>query len=131
MQIRQSKSDDYGFIYETFLRSVRAASTHVENLGNSAVVSLLASLVRQGWESRVADAEGYLAGWIVSNADNHLAWIYVRDMFRWSNYKDFPVAEMLLGSANIDTSSRIITPFLPNRSKRKWQFIHRPFLVIE
>ena len=119
-----------GFIFETFLRSIRAASTHVEGMANSDVVKMLSNLIANGWWRNVAEAEGYLAGWIVAANDNHMAWIYVRDMFRWRNYKDHPVTDMLLSGSNIDPSRRIVTPFLPNRNKRSWQFAHRPFLVM-
>ncbi len=130
MKIRKAIDADFGFIYETFLRSIRAASTHVEELSNSEVVSLLASLIKKGWQCEVADAEGYLAGWIVAAGRNHLGWIYVRDMFRWHNYKDNPVRDMLLTSGHIDISQRMITPFLPNRNRNKWHLVNRPFLIV-
>lgn len=125
MQIRPATDNDLGFIYETFLRSFRAASTHAEGLDNKQVVSLLASLIRKGWQAKVADTEGYLAGWIVAGGSIELGWIYVRDMFRGNG-----VGKQLLASFDIDTKKKIVSPFLPNRQKRTWQIIHRPFEVV-
>lgn len=132
MQIRQAIPDDLGFIYETFLRSFRAASTHAEGLENKTVIQLLSNVLASGYRADVAEAEGYLAGWIVCKPDsnNCMAWIYVRDMFRSENYKDYRVCRMLLNANGIDTTKRIVTPFLPNRQVRRWRFTHRPFEVM-
>lgn len=126
MQVRNATADDMGFVVETFLRSIRAASTHVEGLDNGRVVGLLTALIDKGWGCAVADAEGFLAGWAVFGTGNHLAWVYVRDMFREQG-----VCKQLLRFADIDVTKRIVTPFMPNRNKSKWALVHRPFLVIK
>jgi hypothetical protein len=139
MQIRQATKDDLGFVYETFLRSFRATSTHAEGVSSAKIVCMLSDLRDIGWLTCVAESEGYLQGWAVYggtaekgfrvNLNNLLAWIYVRDMFRGDAFKPH-VATSILRWANIDTSKRIVTPFLPNRTKGNWKFVHRPFLVI-
>ena len=127
MQIRPATDNDLGFIYETFLRSFRAASTHAEGLDNAHVVKLLSNLLTNGWRADVAETENYLAGWIACKFDtrNHMAWIYVRDMFR-----DQGVARELMNANGIDPKFKIVSPFLPNRLKRTWQIVHRPFEVV-
>src|SRR5688572_21510393 len=118
-----------GFCAETFLRSIRAASTYVEGMGNAEVVKMLTDLRRRGWALSVLDAEGYLAGWACWYSGNHLAWIYVRETFRAPN--ETGVARFLLDKIGIDTSRPITSPFLPNRerSKLRWRVIFRPYLV--
>lgn len=132
MRIRQATPDDFGFIYETFAKSFREASTHSEGLSNPELGGLIENLIAKGWRVNVAEAEGYLAGWTVHANYNHLAWIYVREMFRRKDYQDFDVRGMLLGAADIKTVGAIgiVTPFLPNRTRRSWRFVHRPFLVV-
>lgn len=131
MQIRQATKDDLGFVYETFLRSFRAASTHAEGLDNATVVKLLSNLLSKGWRADVAESENYIAGWIVTDQSvpfdvrNAVAWIYVRDMFRGQG-----VGRKLINWTNVDTNQKIITPFLPNRQPKRWRFIHRPFEVV-
>lgn len=130
MQVRPATKDDLGFILETFKESFRAASTHAEGLSNAQIFGLLLGLMDRGWRSNVCEAEGYLSGWSVHANMNHLAWIYVRDMFRFANYKDHDVCGLLIEAAGIDTKRRIVTPFLPNRIKKTWQFVQRPFMVV-
>ncbi len=130
MQIRPVTKDDLGFVLETFLRSFRVASTHSEDVSNKTICGMLLGLMDRGWRCNVSEAEGYLSGWSVHANRNHLAWIYVRDMFRFANYKDHDVCGLLTEAAGIETSKRIVTPFLPNRVKKTWQFVHRPFLVL-
>lgn len=130
MEIRPATENDLGFIYETFLRSFRAASTHAEGLDNAHVVRMLTNLLDvNGWRADVAEAENYLTGWIAYklDRDNHLAWIYVREMFRGQG-----VGKKLLEEACINpTAGQIVTPFIPNRQKnRTWKFVHRPFEVV-
>lgn len=133
MQVRKANADDMGFVFETFLRSIRQASTHVEGLSNGQVFALLAALQTNGWQLAVADAYGYLAGWICWDKDR-IGWFYVRDKFRNKNYKDYPVARLLLDFADpgfmTSNGKRIVTPFLPNRSPLRDAFIHRPFLIL-
>jgi hypothetical protein len=144
MQIRQATNDDLGFVIETFLRSFRSASTHAEGASNNQIVGAMQRLRLGGWLTCVAESEGYLQGWAVYGGPgasfdvrdpgfkinaNHLAWIYVRDMFRGEAFKPH-VAKTILRWAMIDTEKRIVTPFLPNRTKGNWKFVHRPFLVI-
>lgn len=129
MQIRLATKDELGFIYETFLRSFRATSTHAEGVASDKIVGMLSGLRDKGWLPCVAESEGYLQGWAVYEVANHLAWVYVRDMFRGNAFSPH-VAKELLKFAHVDTSKRIVTPFLPNRTKGNWKFVHRPFLVI-
>jgi hypothetical protein len=129
MQIRRATDDDLGFVVETFLRSFRAASTHAEGATSDQIIGALQLARVRGWNTCVAESEGYLQGWAVYKTSNHLAWIYVRDMFRGKAF-DPHIATSILHWASIDTSKRIVTPFLPNRTKGSWKFVHRPFLVI-
>lgn len=138
MQIRLATKDDLGFVYETFLRSFRTTSTHAEDVENNDIVGMLSTLQCKGWLTCVAESEGYLQGWAVYGGvgdkgfrvpNNYLAWIYVRDMFRGEAFKPH-IATSILHWANVDPSKRIVTPFLPNRTKGNWKFVHRPFLVI-
>lgn len=138
MQIRQATKDDLGFIYETFLRSFRSASTHAEGVSGEKIIAAISNLIDSGWLACVAESEGYLQGWAVYGGigdkgfhvpNNYLAWIYVRDMFRGDAFKPH-VATSILRWTNIDPAKRIVTPFLPNRTKGNWKFVHRPFLVI-
>jgi GNAT superfamily N-acetyltransferase len=125
MQCRPATSDDLGFVCETFLRSIRAASTHVEGLDNGQVVKLLTNLIDRGWPATVCEADTLIVGWAVHGPRNGLAWYYVREMFRGQG-----VGAYLLKHIGVEPRRPFLSPFLPNRIKRKFRIEHRPFLCL-
>ncbi len=137
MIVRASTPDDLGFILETFARSFRAASTHAEGLSKEQVSRLVTNLLARGWAASVCEDEEMIIGWAIHGGPgasfdvrdpafkmnlNHLAWFYVRDLFRGQG-----VGKYLLKWANVDTSKAITSPFLPNREPRRFRINHRPF----
>jgi len=112
-----------GFVVETFVRSIRVASTHVEGLDGHQVGTLLTNLIHKGWTPTVVEDEGYLIGWCVWNGRNRLAWTYIRDTMRGKG-----VAKFLLRHTDVDMAKPVFTPFLPNRGARlRYKFHHRPY----
>lgn len=129
MEINPAVPTDYGFILSSFISSFRAASTHAEGLTGKQIASLLTNLISNGWSCTVASMESVIAGWLVHDRDQRLAWVYTRQMFRGSG-----LALLLLKHAGIDPRLPVISPFVPNRLKDKCPLkltIHqRPFLVM-
>lgn len=123
MICRPATADDMGFIVETFVRSVRAASTHVEGLDGHQVGTLLTNLIHKGWTATAVEDEGYLIGWVVWTERNRIGWLYVRDTMRGKG-----VAGFLLKHTDIDMTKPLFTPFLANRGvTRRYWVHHRPF----
>jgi hypothetical protein len=125
MICRPATPDDMGFIAETFLRSVRLASTHVEGLENGQVVSLLMNLLANGWTATVCESDLLIVGWTVHRSAKELAWMYVRDMFRGQGVGDY-----MLKCAGIDKRKQMTSPFIPNRGTRRWRIQHRPWMCL-
>lgn len=126
MITRPATTEDLGYLVTTFTRSIRQASTHVEDLTNEQVGQLLMNLVSNGWEATVAEIDGKLIGWAVHAPKNRLAWLYVSDMARGQG-----VAKYLLRVAEIQLGKMVTTPFLPNRGQRPpFRLEHRPFAAV-
>lgn len=125
MILRAATDADMGFICETFLRSIREASTHVEGVPSLLVMKLPTNLIANGWAATVAETDGFLLGWCIAREANELAWVFVRDMSRGQG-----VARYLLQWANVDTKRPILSPFVPNRGHSRFKIIHRPFEVL-
>lgn len=127
MQVRPATPDDLGFIFETWVGSVKAASTHVEGLNGRQTVALLKNLLvgGYGWLLSVVEVEGRLIAWAAHGPHNRLGWIYVRDMHRGEG-----VCRWMLPQLGVDTKRPLITPFAVNRKgfqPASWRTHHRPF----
>jgi hypothetical protein len=129
MVIRPATDPDWGFIVTSFLSSFREASTHAEDLTGKQVVSLLTNLISNGWSCTVAEMDGVIAGWVVFDKGQRLAWVFTRAMFRRQG-----LAKLLITRAGIDMARGVYSPFLPNRLKEqcplKLKIHHRPFLTV-
>lgn len=122
MLLRKATSDDLGFVLETFLRSVRQACTHVEDLDNDSVVRLMSNLLANGWTASVVDHERLIA-WVVHSEGNRVAWAFVRPEHRGEG-----VARWMLGEIGINTRRPIYAVFVPNKGNdRRLKLLHRPY----
>lgn len=110
-----------GFIAETFMRSIQAASTQVDGMRPDRIMRLISNVLANGWTASVVEAERLIA-WAVHGDANRLAWIYVREMHRGEG-----VARWLLAKIGHDPAKPVISPFLPNRAPWRGKLYHRPF----
>lgn len=129
MNLRGAEPGDYGFVLSSFISSFREASTHAEGLTGRQIASLLTNLISNGWTCTVAEMDNVIAGWVVHDKNQRLAWVYSRTMFRRQG-----LALLLFKSVGIDPRLPVVSPFVPNRNKAKCPLrltIHqRPFLVM-
>lgn len=129
MLIRPAEPQDMGFVYSHFISSFREASTHAEGLTGKQVASLLTGLITNGWTVTVAELSSALVGWIVTGPKpQQLAWVFSREFVRGQG-----LAKLMIQHAKIDTSKRVLTPFWPNRYRKKpfgMELNLRPFEVV-
>jgi hypothetical protein len=132
MVIGPAQPSHWGFIYSSFIKSIREASTHVEGMSGKQIGQLLTNLVRDGWTVSVAELESVIAGWVLYDGaqPQRLGWVLVRDDL---GFRSQGLGKLLAERVGINMSLPVISPFVPNRSRDcrlRLKIRHRPFLCI-
>ncbi len=131
MTIGPAQPSHWGFIYSSFIKSIREASTHVEGMSGKQIGQLLTNLVSNGWQVNVAEVESVIAGWVLySDSPQHLGWVYTRSDL---GFQGQGLGKLLVERLGINMSLQVISPFVPNRSRDcrlRLKIRHRPFLCV-
>jgi hypothetical protein len=130
MVIGPAHPSHWGFIYSSFIKSIREASTHVEGMSGKQIGQLLTNLCSMGWKVHVAELDGVIAGWVLHCNQQYIGWVLVRQELGFDGQG---LAKALLGQVGINMSLPVISPFVPNRSRDcrlRLKIRHRPFLCV-
>ena len=131
MVIGPAQPSHCGFLYSTFIKSLRENSTHVDGMSGKQIGRLLTNLIATGWQVRVAEMESVIAGWVLyCNTPQYLGWVYTRDSLGFSGQG---LGKLLVEHAGINMSLPVCSPFVPNRSRNcrlRLKIRHRPFLCL-